>query len=256
MSSSAFNRRGALRIAALRGVPMNQEAESRSIGRVPMSRARLAVSLMTMLGVILIVAACGGGSSGESDSASGIVQSGDLDAPAQEAPSPATSEGEQAAADSGDADSVPGDADPEEIAPEDVFLMFAQCLRDEGLDVSDPDFSSGRGPGGILRDIDRQDAEVQAAMEVCRPLIQNSRPELTSEEQSERQDAQLAFTACLRDQGLDVADPDFNGGGGGGFLRGSDIDLQDPEVQAAIETCRDEVPNFGGRGGPGGGGQG
>ena len=93
---------------------------------------------------------------GESNSASDIVQSGDLDAPAQEAPSPATAEGEQAAADTGDADSVPSDVDPEEIAPEDVFLMFAQCLRDEGLDVSDPDFSSGRGPGGFLRDIDRQ----------------------------------------------------------------------------------------------------
>ena len=213
---------------------------------------------MIILGVILILAACGGGSSGESDSASGIIQSGDLDAPAQETPSPATSEGEQAAADSGDADGVPSDADSEEIAPEDVFLMFAQCLRDEGLDVSDPDFSSGRGPGGILRDIDRQDPEVRAAMEVCRPLIQNSRPELTSEEQAERQDAQLAFAACLRDQGLDVADPDFSGGGGGGggFLRGGDIDLQDSGVQAAIETCRDEVPNFGGRGGPGGGGPG
>lgn len=216
---------------------------------------------MAVFGLVLIVAACGGSSSGESDSASGIVQSGDLDAPAQEIPSPATSEGEQAAADTSDADSIPSEVDPEEIAPEDGFLMFAQCLRDEGLDVSDPDFSSssGRGPGGFLRDVDRQDPEVQAALEVCRPLIRNSRPELTAEEQAERQDAQLAFAACLRDQGLDVADPDFGGGGGGGgagggLFRGGDIDLQDPDVQASIETCRDEVPDFGGRRGPGGGG--
>ena len=219
--------------------------------------------LLLLLGVatVLALAACGGGSSdsqeSQSDSSSGdsssaVIQAEDLGEPAQEPDTPSGAEGEQAAAATEDGDGAVIEP-AEEVDPEDAFLLFAECLRDEGLDVSDPGFSSGRGPGGILRGIDRQDPEVQAALETCRPLIESARPELTDEEQAERQDAVLAFTKCLRSEGLDVSDPDFSGGGRGGIFRGSNIDPQDPEVQAAIETCRDEVPDFGGRRGGGGG---
>ena len=158
--------------------------------------------------------------------------------------SSATGEGTQAA---GATDEAP-DADANgEVAPEDAFLAFAECLRGEGLDVADPDFSSGGRPGGILRGLDRDDSDLQAALEVCRPLVESARPELSAQEQSERQDALLELVGCLRDQGLDVADPDFSGGqgGAGGILRGGDLDLDDPAVQDALELCRDQVPGLG-----------
>ena len=219
--------------------------------------------LALAVGVTLVLAACAGGSGdGGTDSpadatgsSSGVIGVDDLAAPAEEPDTPGAVEGAQAAADGGNESSAA--QPPEEIAPEDAFLLFAECLREEGLEVSDPDFGSGRGPGGFLQGIDRQDPNVQAALETCRPMLEAARPELTDEQRAELQDAQVAFAACLREQGLEVSDPDFGGGGPGGrrggIFGGGDIDPQDPDVQAAIEACRDEVPGFG-RGRFGGGG--
>ena len=217
-------------------------------------RAWIAVALVGA--VLLIVAACGGGSSGGSEAgepgssdeaAGGVLSADDLAQSADQPDSPAAGEGAQAAASADQNGGSAAQSSTEEIDPEDAFLAFAECLRGEGLDVADPDFSSGGRPGGILRGIDRQDPDVQAALETCGSLVENARPELSAQEQSERQDSLLALVACLRDQGLDVADPDFSGGqgGAGGILRGGDIDLDDPVVQDALEHCRDEVPGLG-----------
>ena len=232
----------------------DRQPSSRDGGPAP-SRARLGLLAAFALALTLVLVACGGDSSSDSEGAAGVVQADDLAQPAQEPDAAASGKGELAAADSGVSDTESAAETTEEISPEDAFLVFAQCLRDEGLDVSDPDFSSGRGPGGFLRGIDREDPAVEAALEACRPLIENARSEATPEEQAERQDQLLAFTACLRDQGLDVDDPDLSGGGpsGGGFR--VSLDPDDPDVQAAIELCRDEIPGFGG-GRFGGGGRG
>ena len=213
---------------------------------------------------LLALSACGGSSS-EADE--GIASLDEVETVSTDPVEPADAgpaEGSQAAGASEESDDASQPAE-EDVAPgnaEDAFLALAQCLRDEGLEVEDPDSSGGGGgggPGGILRGtgIDRSDPDVQAAFEECGSLLDGIRPEFDPEQQAERQDARLAFARCLRDQGLDVADPDGSGGagpggGGGGIFRGAGLDPSDPDVQAAIEQCRDEVPGFGGRGGPGG----
>ncbi len=143
-------------------------------------------------------------------------------------------------------------------------LAFAECLRGEGLDVPDPDFSNGGGggAGGFLRGsgLDRQDPKVQAAMDKCRPLMEAARPQLTPEQQAQSRDSLLQMAKCLRGKGLDVPDPDFSSGGGagrgGGFFGDSGLDQQDPKVRAALDTCRTELnltgPGFGGQPGQGG----
>ena len=52
---------------------------------------------------------------------------------------------------------------------QDAALAFVQCMRDEGIDVPDPVFSttSGPGGGGMLGDVDRTDPAVIAALETC-----------------------------------------------------------------------------------------
>ena len=75
----------------------------------------------------------------------------------------------------------------------------------------------------------------------------------TTAEDATFQDALLAFTACIRDHGIDVDDPQFDangqpiidGGGGGGGLLG--VDLDDPEVAAAQEACQGELEGAAGR---------
>ena len=73
----------------------------------------------------------------------------------------------------------------------------------------------------------------------------------TTEEGSENQasedpeEAILAYTECMREEGIDLPDPDFSGelgeGGGSGFLGGSDIDPNDPDFQAAQEKCQSNL---------------
>jgi hypothetical protein len=57
-------------------------------------------------------------------------------------------------------------------AMEDAQLEFAQCMRDKGYDVPDPEQSEGGGPmmigpGGRFGDLDLEDPDVREAMDEC-----------------------------------------------------------------------------------------
>ena len=65
---------------------------------------------------------------------------------------------------------------------QDQILEFAQCMRDNGYDMDDPDFSAfapggggdGQGPGaggGPFGDIDFDDPDFQAAQEACADIL-------------------------------------------------------------------------------------
>lgn len=54
-------------------------------------------------------------------------------------------------------------------------------------------------------------------------------------------DRQLAFARCMRENGVDMPDPEA--GGRPGFRFGPDVDQQ--KVQAAMEKCQDKLPNGG-----------
>jgi len=198
-----------------------------SLGRLPLVTAALVVALVAM--------ACGG--SGGSGVAS--LESADPGGNADASLSPS-------------------------IDPEEAALAFAQCMRDNGIDMPDPQVdANGRmritiGAGGGTGEIDRD--QMQAAMESCRELMPGSGlggpggRELTPEDQDEM----LAFTECMREHGVDMSDPQF--GEGGGFIRGGPgasgddggpaFDPNDTDFQAAQEACRELLPGFG-SGGPG-----
>jgi hypothetical protein len=72
------------------------------------------------------------------------------------------------------------------------------------------------------------------------------------------QDALLQYAACMRENGIDMADPTFDADGsptGGGFGPGSGIDPQSDEFQTAQTACGDLLQGVT-LGGPGGGGNG
>ncbi|MEW2431671.1 hypothetical protein AB0877_26985 [Micromonospora sp. NPDC047644] len=54
-------------------------------------------------------------------------------------------------------------------------------------------------------------------------------------------DRQLAFARCMRENGVDMPDPEA--GGRPNFKFGADVDQQ--KVQAAMEKCQDKLPNGG-----------
>jgi len=151
------------------------------------------------------------------------------------------------------------------LDPQEAALAFAECMRENGVEMADPQFDAdGRGefsigiggPGGG----DQPDREtLEAAMEACRGLMPTLGGAGGRELTPEDQDRILAFTECMREHGVDIADPQF--GEGGGFIRvgpgdgatddgASAVDPNDPEFQAAQEACRELLPGFG----PGGSG--
>ena len=156
---------------------------------------------------------------------------------------------------------------------EQALLEFAQCMRDHGVDMEDPTTDengnfqmmrpSGGGEGGEFDPADRE--AMQAAREACSQYLEGIAQGFDRPDMTEMQDLMLEYTACMRDNGVDMPDPDFSdtgepGGQGPGARLGfdpGDFDPSDPIFQAANEACQeifgtDGMPGFMG-GGPGGG---
>jgi hypothetical protein len=186
------------------------------------STRRLGAALvLAVVALALLAAGCGGSSSSGDEGVASIED--DSATPAAE------TSGETTGSEATD--------------PQQAMLDYAQCMRDNGIDFPDPDFSGGGGLfqiGGEGSDIDPSDPDFQAADEKCQPILEDSRPQLSEEDQQAMQDAFLEYAQCMRDNGIDFPDPDFSEGGGVGVRIGpnSDIDPDDPDFQAADKECQ------------------
>jgi hypothetical protein len=141
------------------------------------------------------------------------------------------------------------------IDPEDAILAFAECMREHGVDMPDPQVgANGEISMGIRGDGSNR-AEMQAAQEACGDLMEGALGE-PRELTPEQKDNMLAFASCMREHGIDMPDPQFEGGGrvmigGPDGENGPKIDPESSEFQEADEACRDLLGEFGrGPGGP------
>jgi hypothetical protein len=119
------------------------------------------------------------------------------------------------------------------VNTQDALLKYAACMRENGVNMADPTFDADGNPtgGGFGRGsgIDPRSDAFQAAQKVCGNLLQGvtlgGRGRGLNQEAI--QNSLNDFTACLRDQGLQVDDITFgprggaNGGGTGGATDGS-----------------------------------
>ena len=106
------------------------------------------------------------------------------------------------------------------VNPTKAVGEFVKCLRDQGIDVADPKVGAD---GQIdLRsvfqsaNVQRDSATFRTARDKCGKFLANAGFGPNSADRQNRQKAMLAFTACLRGQGLTVSDPTFGRGGFGG----------------------------------------
>lgn len=117
--------------------------------------------------------------------------------------------------------------------------QFAQCMRDHGVDLPDPDPNGGPG---MLQNLRTNDPAFQSAFTACQSTLPNGgQPPKLNPEQVEQY---RVFAQCMRDHGVDVPDPEPDGTlriGQGRF------NLGDPNLQKALEACRDTLTGvFGG----------
>ena len=188
------------------------------------SRARRSAAAALSLASLVLVGACSGGTAQEPGIATLATQ-----APA-----------------AGGADAAPTvrpSLSPDDR--EDALLAFAACMRDNGVDMPDPQFGlDGKANMGTLfGELDEDDAAVQAATEACDAYLPSSLaddPVL----QAERQDALLVFAQCMRDNGVEMDDPVAGGGPGRGPM--ATLDQNDPTIAAGLEVCRPLLGNMGG----------
>jgi hypothetical protein len=99
-----------------------------------------------------------------------------------------------------------GDAD---LDPEDAMLKYAQCMREHGVDMPDPEPGGGISISGD--GLSRE--QMQAAESACQKWMDMAEPEDGGHELTEEEKQSfLDMAACMRERGYDFPDPEFDGG--------------------------------------------
>ncbi len=169
-----------------------------------MTRIKLVLSLALVVLVALAATACGGSSDGGS--------------------------GEPGGGNGGK------DRDPQAAA-----LAWATCMRDNGVDIPDPkpqDEGGGQlflapGVGGPLAGTDEK--TFTAAKKACSEHAEDMGGPGAAGFGEEDKQRMVDFARCMREQGIDMPDPDFDGSDGRIAI---EIDPNDPDFDAAREACK------------------
>jgi len=134
------------------------------------------------------------------------------------------------------------------LTDEEITTLFTNCMRDNGYDVSDPelnadgtiDFQELRANfAQIIGDADNPQ-RATAAVGACRPLLAGATftQPLSDEDEIEVQDRILELAQCLRDNGIDVSDPDFSVGSRASIqLMLQQANVNVAKNQEAIQSC-------------------
>jgi hypothetical protein len=81
------------------------------------------------------------------------------------------------------------------------------------------------------------------AQEACQKILESVRgPEPSAEEQQKFKELALKFARCMREQGIDFPDPQFQSGGGVTQRVGGGTGPNDPRFRDAEEKCSKYSP--------------
>ena len=114
-------------------------------------------------------------------------------------------------------------------AEEEAALEFAACMRAHGVEVEDPK------QGQSLTIEDTGDPATKKALAACNGKLGDAGQELSAAEGEEFKEGWLAFAKCVREHGLDMADPTFQGPGKVLLDRSA---TSSPAFEAAREACQ------------------
>lgn len=167
--------------------------------------------------------------------------------------------------DSGTTDETGDDNDSPDAEPlseeerQQAHLDFAKCMREHGIDMPDPEF---REDGGVVMrqgiaiggDKGPSPEELEAAHEACEHFLAeviDERNAVRDPEEEERIKQQaLDFAKCMRERGIDMPDPQFDGGR---VTQSMEAPKDQAAFEAAMEACADENGGGAFSAGPGAG---
>lgn len=149
------------------------------------------------------------------------------------------------------------------LDPADAARAFARCMRDHGVDMPDPKIGTNGevqiqvGGPGVAENVDPK--KMEGADRACRHFMEDAQPNggkrLDPKQEAEARKRALDFAKCMREHGVDMPDPQFNGGRVTQQFRNKG-NVSDRKLQAAQQACAKDLPK-GGKGGftvtPGGG---
>lgn len=137
------------------------------------------------------------------------------------------------------ASSATGNSRPDPVKDQENFLKYAQCMRDQGIDMPDPKMDGGGISMMIPQGTDK--AKVDAANELCKQHLPNGGQPMKAD--PEMQEKMRKFAQCMRENGLpEFPDP---GEDGGIRLDGNKAGALDPSGEAfkkAEAACKDFQP--------------
>jgi hypothetical protein len=190
-----------------------------------MTRTRTGLVLVPglLLALTLAVAGCGGGG-GKSGGVASLTGSTKA--------TPTTSAG--------------GSSDPKQAARD-----WARCMRQHGINLPDPNIDANEGFAGLLPEgVNPDDPKFKAAQQACQQSAPSGGQPPTRNQQQRQQQLQLA--RCMRQHGINMPDPDANGGTD---MSRSGVDPDGPTFKAAEQACRQYQPNRGNQQTSSGGGR-
>jgi hypothetical protein len=147
-----------------------------------------------------------------------------------------------------------GSAPAVDVDPMDAMLDFAACMREQGVDMPDPQGMGGSfmvtmevtseadigDPGAFMDDT------FMVAEEACREHLGAMAPAGDPGLDAEIMEGLLAHATCMREQGIDMPDPVMDGGvisiGPMDGPGDTGIDYFSDEYMAAEEACRGVMP--------------
>jgi hypothetical protein len=141
-----------------------------------------------------------------------------------------------------------GTAKGPDAATKKALLQFAQCMRDHGIDMPDPNFSGGRVTmQSKAKNMSPEKAK--AAEQACQKYQAKIKPPASSAADREKfKQSALANAQCMRDHGLtNFPDPTFEANGGAQIKigKGAGIDPNSAKFQTAQKAC-EKIGGIGG----------
>jgi hypothetical protein len=121
----------------------------------------------------------------------------------------------------------------------DKQVAYARCMRQHGIDMPDP---GGSGSLRIQTKKGQTMQDIQAAMTACRSKSPTNGGSAGAAGKSTVD--MVAFARCMRQHGIDMADPQPNGGGGFRFSLPRDAQ-SNPHFTTAEQACAKYFPMAG-----------